>query len=181
MTEELAHTFVEEVGHRLRAIRRQQRLSLEDVEQRSGGRWSASAIGAYERGYRNLSLGRLRELAEFYGVPMSFLVGEIDLRSSDGASADGAAGGRKVTLDLAALERLPEAAPVYRYAHAIAMERGDYNGRVISLRHDDVRMLGAVYQLAEAQFIDRLREWAVLADAATTVTAAVAGVDLARS
>jgi transcriptional regulator with XRE-family HTH domain len=176
MTEELAHTFVEEVGHRLRAIRRQQRLSLEDVEQRSGGRWSASAIGAYERGYRNLSLGRLRELAEFYGVPMSFLVGEIDLRSTDGASGDPAM--RKVTLDLAALERLPEAAPVYRYAHAIAMERGDYNGRVISLRHDDVRMLGAVYQLAENQFVERLREWGVLADA---VVSAPATIDLTRA
>ena len=73
-------TFVEEVGHRLRAIRRQQGLSLEDVEERSGGRWSASAVGAYERGYRVLSLARLRELAEFYGVPMSVVVGEVDLR-----------------------------------------------------------------------------------------------------
>ena len=73
-------TFVEEVGRRLRAIRHQQGLSLEDVEERSGGRWSASAVGAYERGYRVLSLARLRELAEFYGVPMSVVVGEVDLR-----------------------------------------------------------------------------------------------------
>src|SRR5213594_4143453 len=76
-----SESFVEQVGRRLRAIRRQQHLSLEDVEQRSRGRWSASAIGAYERGYRNLSLGRLRELADFYNVPISVLVGEIDLRA----------------------------------------------------------------------------------------------------
>ena len=31
-------------------------LSLDDVERESGGRWSASAVGAYERGFRNLSL-----------------------------------------------------------------------------------------------------------------------------
>ena len=72
--------FSREVGQRLRAVRRQRRLSLDDVERQSGGRWSASAIGAYERGFRNLSLPRLRELAEFYSVPMATLLGEIDLR-----------------------------------------------------------------------------------------------------
>ena len=44
-------------------------LSLDDVERQSGAGWCASAIGAYERGFRNLSLPRLRELAEFYDVP----------------------------------------------------------------------------------------------------------------
>ena len=59
-------TFSVEVGQRLRAVRRLRKLSLDDVERESGGQWSASAIGAYERGFRNLSLPRLRELAEFY-------------------------------------------------------------------------------------------------------------------
>src|SRR5947207_10202843 len=99
-TSELSSTFVAEVGRRLRTIRRQQHLSLEDVEQRSGGRWSASAIGAYERGYRNLSLGRLRELADFYGVPISVLVGEIDLRPEAAQARLG-----RITLDIGALER----------------------------------------------------------------------------
>src|SRR5947209_17711149 len=75
--------FSRQVGLRLRAVRRQRRLSLDDVERTSGGRWSASAVGAYERGFRNLSLPRLRELAAFYGVPMSSLLGEIDLREDD--------------------------------------------------------------------------------------------------
>src|SRR5881409_522372 len=55
--------FSVEVGQRLRAVRRARELSLDDVERTSGGRWSASAVGAYERGFRNLSLPRLRELA----------------------------------------------------------------------------------------------------------------------
>ena len=57
-------SFSVEVGQRLRAVRRLRKLSLDDVERESGGQWSASAIGAYERGFRNLSLPRLRELAE---------------------------------------------------------------------------------------------------------------------
>lgn len=151
-------SFVAEVGRRLRTIRRQQKLSLEDVERRSGGRWSASAIGAYERGYRNLSLGRLRELADFYGVPISVLVGEIDLRT-------GTVGpGRRFVLDLAALERAtePVAAAVGRYARSIAMERGDFNGRVISLRRDDLRLLAAVLAIDEAAFYEQLERWGVL-------------------
>ena len=52
--------FSAEVGTRLRAVRRAKALSLDDVERLSGGRWSASAIGAYERGFRNLSLPRNR-------------------------------------------------------------------------------------------------------------------------
>jgi transcriptional regulator with XRE-family HTH domain len=153
-----AASFVVEVGRRLRTIRRQQKLSLEDVERRSGGRWSASAIGAYERGYRNLSLSRLRELADFYGVPISVLVGEIDLR----AAAPGAV--PRLVLDLVALERQsgPAAQAVARYARSIAMERGDFNGRVISLRRDDLRVLAAVLAMDEAAFSEQLRQWGVL-------------------
>src|SRR5689334_25447029 len=109
--------FSREVGTRLRAVRRQRRLSLDDVERQSGGRWSASAIGAYERGFRNLSLPRLRELAEFYAVPMATLLGEIDLRE------DATKPTTKVVLDLGRLEQLEEAAPLVRYARSIVLER----------------------------------------------------------
>jgi transcriptional regulator with XRE-family HTH domain len=171
--EELPISFVQEVGRRLRAIRRQQRLSLEEVEARSAGRWSASAIGAYERGYRNLSLGRLRELAEFYNVPISVLVGEVDLRSAD--PAPGATG--RIVLDLGALERRDDDAAriVARYAHSIAMERGDFNGRVLSLRRDDLRLLAIALQIGDADLYEQLREWRVLDDG---TGAAPADIDL---
>src|SRR3954468_1084102 len=97
---EAALPFSREVGVRLRAVRRQRRLSLDDVERASGGRWSASAIGAYERGFRNLSLPRLHELAAFYDVPMSMLLGEVDIRDDDGKATHPS----KVILDLMALE-----------------------------------------------------------------------------
>ena len=51
-------------------------MSQVDVANRSEGRWSASALGAYERGFRNVSVPRLRSLAEFYQVPMAVLLGE---------------------------------------------------------------------------------------------------------
>src|SRR5689334_24544837 len=120
--------FSREVGTRLRAVRRQRRLSLDDVERQSGGRWSASAVGAYERGFRNLSLPRLRELAEFYGVPMGVLLGETE---GDPGSTE--VRPAKVMLDLSALGATEEAAPMLRYLRTIILERGDFNGRVLSV------------------------------------------------
>lgn len=155
--QETPSSFTQQVGKRLRAVRHQQHMSLEEVEQRSGGRWSASAIGAYERGYRNLTLGRLRELADFYGVPMGVLLGEIDLRGETAAAL-----ATRVVLDLIALERHEEAAPVARYARAIALERGDFNGRVLSIRRDDIRILSALLELNEQEFLQRLGSWSAI-------------------
>src|SRR3954467_11622533 len=125
--------FSVEVGQRLRAVGRSRRYSLDDVEQKSGGRWSASAVGAYERGFRNLSLPRLRDLATFYDVPMGVLLGEED-------GNERGPGGRLV-IDLVALQSIPvpEAESVLRYLRSIILERGDYNGRILSVRRDDLR------------------------------------------
>ena len=156
--------FSREVGLRLRAVRRQRRLSLDDVERQSGGRWSASAIGAYERGFRNLSLPRLRELAEFYDVPMATLLGEIDIRDEDGRT-----GAVKVVLDLTNLEGIDEAAPLVRYARSIVLERGDWNGRVLSIRKDDVRALCSMLQVDEAGLLEMLDRWKVLSDSSQVI------------
>ena len=155
-TADSALPFSREVGVRLRAVRRQRRLSLDDVERASGGRWSASAIGAYERGFRNLSLPRLRELAQFYDVPMSMLLGEVDIRES---SDERHGSGGKLVLDLVALETNPEAAPILRYARSIVLDRGDWNGRVLSVRRDDVRALSSMLHTTETELIERLGAW----------------------
>jgi transcriptional regulator with XRE-family HTH domain len=149
--------FSAEVGMRLRAVRRAKSLSLDDVERLSGGRWSASAIGAYERGFRNLSLPRLRELATFYEVPMSVLLGEID-------TLDGQPRIQKVVLDLERLKVIPEANSIWRYLKAIIRERGDYNGKVLSVRRDDVRALCAVIHTDEPGLMEKLTEWQVLVE-----------------
>ena len=154
---EASTAFSEEVGRRLRAVRKARRLSLDDVERASGGRWSASAIGAYERGFRNLTLPRLRELAGFYGVPMSTMLGD----STTAPEPDGARP-PKLVLDLTALQREDEARPVLRYLRSIIVERGDFNGRVLSIRRDDVRALCAVLQAGEEELYERLRRWDAL-------------------
>jgi transcriptional regulator with XRE-family HTH domain len=152
-----SQTFSTEVGLRLRAVRRQRGLSLDDVERTSGGRWSASAVGAYERGFRNLTLPRLQELAAFYGVPMAVLLGEVP--AVDEARVPG-----RIVLDLVALEELEEARPVARYARSIITERGDWNGRVLSIRKDDVRALCSMLRVQEPELMQRLDEWGALAE-----------------
>ena len=40
------------------------------------GRWKAVVVGSYERGDRAVTVQRLAELAEFYGVPVYELLPE---------------------------------------------------------------------------------------------------------
>lgn len=148
--------FSAEVGTRLRAVRRAKALSLDDVERLSSGRWSASAVGAYERGFRNLSLPRLRELAAFYEVPMSVLLGETE-------TIDGVPRVQRLVLDLERLKSIHEANSVWRYLQTIIRQRGDYNGRILSVRRDDVRAMCAVMHLDEPGLLAKFEEWGVLA------------------
>lgn len=147
--------FSAEVGTRLRGVRRAKALSLDDVERLSGGRWSASAIGAYERGFRNLSLPRLRELALFYDVPMAVLLGEVE-------TLNGGPVVQRIKLDLERMRTIPEANPVWRYLQTIIRERGDYNGRVLTVRRDDARALCAVLHVDEPGLATKLDGWGVL-------------------
>lgn len=64
------------VGERLRLIRRQKRLSLQEVEAVSDQEFKASVLGAYERGERAISVPRLHRLAQFYKVPVDQLLPE---------------------------------------------------------------------------------------------------------
>jgi transcriptional regulator with XRE-family HTH domain len=64
-------TYNELVGGRVRSIRRQRGLSLQDVQRLSNGEFKAAVVGAYERGERSLSLPRLQRLSQFFQVPIS--------------------------------------------------------------------------------------------------------------
>ena len=70
----MASDYAKTLGARLRAIRTQQGLSLHGVEEKSRGRWKAVVVGSYERGDRSVTVQKLAELAEFYGVPVSELL-----------------------------------------------------------------------------------------------------------
>src|SRR5690242_1301546 len=70
--------YTRKVGERLRAIRRQKRLSLQEVEAKSNQEFKASVLGAYERGERAISVPRLKRLSRFYSVPVDQLLPNDD-------------------------------------------------------------------------------------------------------
>lgn len=150
-------SFSSSVGQRLRAIRQAQGMSLAEVEARSDGRWSASAIGAYERGFRTLSLPRLKSLADFYKVPVAVLLGEP-------LPMEPTAERRKIVLDLQALATIDPAAPIRRFVQSIIEARGDFNGKVLSLRHDDLKALCTLVGGDIPTGVAQLRSWGVMLD-----------------
>ena len=149
--------FTRQVGQRLRAVRQAQGLSLAEVELRSEGRWSASAVGAYERGFRTLSLPRLKALADFYRVPVGVMLGEL-------SPLPAAPERHKIVLDLQALALIDPAAPIRRFVQSIIESRGDFNGRVLSLRHDDLKALCTLAGGDIPTGVAQLRSWKVMID-----------------
>ena len=155
----MSNDYARSLGARLRAIRQQQGLSLHGVESKSKGRWKAVVIGSYERGDRAVTVQKLAELASFYGVPVEELL--------PGGSTQAAAAMEardKLVLDLERLKdvRADEAAPLVRYAKTIQAQRGDYNGRVLSIRQDDLRNLSVIYEEQPSLLAARLTKWGVL-------------------
>jgi transcriptional regulator with XRE-family HTH domain len=145
------------LGTRLRSIRQQQGLSLHGVEEKSRGRWKAVVVGSYERGDRAVTVQRLAELADFYNVPVSELL-------PDGAPTASVEAPPRLVLDLERLGLVPaeKAGPLARYAAAIQAQRGDYNGRILSIRQDDLRTLGVIYDEPPSQLAEQLIAWGVL-------------------
>ncbi len=62
------------VGARLRVVRDELGMSLEEVERKSEGQFHASTMGMYERGDRALLVSHLYEIARFYGVDPTYLL-----------------------------------------------------------------------------------------------------------
>lgn len=158
--EDIEGPYTSLVGDRLRSIRRQKRMSLLDVEAASGKEFKASVLGAYERGERALSVTRLHRLAELYSVPVGQLLPSPELETS---SEDGALGGPFVarttmTIDLERLRDLEgaEADLVNRYLRGIQVQRQDFNGKVLTVRADDLRALACMLGVASDAAIGQL-------------------------
>ncbi|MDQ1395677.1 MAG: hypothetical protein QOG64_936 [Acidimicrobiaceae bacterium] len=69
-----SHSYEVLVGDRLRLVRQQRHLTLQQVDLVTDGEFKASVLGAYERGERIISVLRLKRLAELYCVPIDQLL-----------------------------------------------------------------------------------------------------------
>ena len=155
------------LGERIRVIRRQKRLSLQDVEARSESEFKASVLGAYERGERAVSVPRLHRLAEFYDVPVDQLLpavlGEIRVEAA-GDEPPAWVPGQKVVIDLIAMVDAlgPEVELIRRYLGIIQVKRQDFNGRVLTIRQDDLQALAAILGTGVDDAAPRLAEMGLL-------------------
>ena len=160
---EVSGTYARRVGERLRLIRRQKNLSLQDVEAVSEQEFKASVLGAYERGERAISVPRLQRLARFYSVPVDQLLPRdadeygqpidedevIDLDSPEVAKPRARFyDDERVTIDLTRMDSLDgqERDMLTRYLGMIQVQRQDFNGRVLTIRNEDMRAIACLFE-----------------------------------
>ncbi|MGH9179985.1 MAG: transcriptional regulator [Acidimicrobiales bacterium] len=180
MTDDMvASGYARRVGERLRFVRKQKRLSLQAVEASSNQEFKASVLGAYERGERSISVPRLQRLAEFYNVPVDQLLprdvngalssmGAATINGDDRMDDRGRDDDRgRVTIDLTRLESVaaPERDLLRRYLGMIQVQRQDFNGRVLTIRAEDVRAIGCLFDTTAEGMRHRLDALSLRADA----------------
>ncbi len=166
-----AARYAKVVGLRLRAVRRQKRMSLQAVEKSSGEEFKASVLGAYERGERTISVPRLQRLAQIYDVPVDQLLPADTASALGRASGGGTSGrlngertGRKVTVDLVRLNsaRGPERDLLRHFLASVQVQRQDFNGKVITIREDDLRVMASMFGRNVEALVTRLEELGLL-------------------
>ena len=123
------------------------------MQSASEGEFKAAVLGAYERGERSLSVPRLHRLAGYYGVPV------IQLLPPEPAAATADQTGDKVTIDLGRLDQIegPVGEILERFLSSIQVERQDFNGKVLTVRAEDLRLLSRLIGDGEA-LSERLEE-----------------------
>jgi transcriptional regulator with XRE-family HTH domain len=143
--------FAVEVGAALRRARTRLGLTLREVNAASNGRFKASSIAGYERGERTISLERLCELADFYGVPPDRLLAEI----LDQVAPEGR---RELVIDLNRLTLIlgDEGALLAQFVDRVRAERGDREGDVVTLRSGDLQAIALASHLQPGALLTKL-------------------------
>jgi transcriptional regulator with XRE-family HTH domain len=166
--DDASRDYARKVGERLRAIRRQKRLSLQEVERDSNLEFKASVLGAYERGERAISVPRLQRLARSYRVPVSQLLPVDDqadgFRGTDrSAPGLGASATDRIVVDLTRLDSVPgtEGELLARFLGMIQVQRQDFNGRMLTIRSDDLRAVACIMNVPVDGVLSRLDELGV--------------------
>ena len=185
--EEVFDGYARKVGLRLRSVRKQKHLSLHAVEEASNQEFKASVLGAYERGERSISVPRLQRLAELYDVPVDQLlpkqvapkapiaplvnfsvsgtgleevVESFSVTPSEERRPPIIEPSIKVTIDLIKLNLMegPEKDLLRRYLSMIQVQRQDFNGRMITIRHEDLKVLACLFELTAEEMAKRLED-----------------------
>ena len=137
--------------------------------------FKASVLGAYERGERAISVPRLQRLAKLYDVPVDQLLppttsptrwGAAGRRQRGGARSAPAGpiqacvGHEKVAIDLTKLHTVsgPERDLLRRFLSMIQVHRQDFNGRMITIRAEDVRAIACLFGVTPDSMGSRLDE-----------------------
>jgi len=150
--------YSRKVGARLRSLRKQRGLTLQQVEVLSNKRLKGSLLAAYERGDRNISVTRLQQIAMLYTVPVTQLLPEEVEPQAEPSLPP------KLAIDLQQLSGLPErqSAILSRHIHQLQQQRQDFNTPVITFRTDDLEQLAAAYKTTPEMLRRSLQEWGVI-------------------
>lgn len=153
--------YAELVGEKLRRMRQERGLSLQEVCDRSGGAFVVSTLSAYERGKRSLSLERLSELASIYGQsPTSIL--DIDAEPDFQQRSITSNGPLRISLQ--SLERLDpeERRPLETYLTFLRQLRNDPSREMLTIRKEDLVYLSSLYGVRPTALKDYLEKEGVL-------------------
>src|SRR2546428_6705991 len=150
--------YSRKVGARLRSLRKQRGLTLQQVEVLSNKRLKGSLLAAYERGDRNISVTRLHQIATLYSVPVNQLLPEEIEGVGDPALPP------KLAIDLTQLQGLPERQGSIPSPHLgrPPQPRQDFNTPVVTFRSDDLEQLAAAYKTTPEMLRRSLNELGVL-------------------
>ena len=117
-------------------------------------------LGAYERGERAISVPRLQRLARFYRVPVDQLLpgGEGETEHEAPARPRSRRVGSTDRPDPSRADARGGGRDAGRYLRMIQVQRQDFNGRVLTIRRDDMRAIACILGVGEEAADVRLEE-----------------------
>ncbi len=152
---------IDEIALSLRQLRKTRGFTLRGVEEASNGRIKGVVLGSYERASRSMSIKRAIEIADFYQVPLAFLLGIKESQISTLAQTSFIIDLRRAS----EMARKSDDAAVLLfidYLREIVRKRNDFNGEILSLRICDRENLQLILHKDHAQLNIWLKEKSLL-------------------
>jgi len=150
------NTTSAKIAARLRTVRTSRKLTLNQIQELSGNTIGAIALGSYERGERGLSVARAIEIADFYEIPLTYLLtGEPDEIER----------AHRLVIDVRELRAIVKSSNgessisktiVVSFLAGIIRARQDFNGAVLSLREKDCDFLAMTLGCSTSELFELL-------------------------